>query len=307
MSFFSSLFDNKLEYQAQVKHDLARLHLKKGEVEKALALLEEAEQIDPEHEDLIKLRAEINAALPMMEEGDVRKPYEDPYVVFFSEEFDIDSVQGYTDNGYSIQAAAYGEGQWHFVLRHRQEGEIPQNYSLTPEFTAESFDDYIKEDYYPRCVASDGVNWFLVFDEVLELDDMAWIFDPSQFPTENLKQWEQEEAQLYHLVESEGQYFAAAVMPNYLEDYLLERFEEFPEDRISEIWEEDRWVSLLAYAKGYYWLASGKDPDWADQGYMYRNEFPAEDILQKMYDGYEIQQLYFADDMWHIFYGAKKA
>lgn len=309
MSFFGSLFGRDLPKEAQVKHDLALIHLEKGNYSKALELLVEAEAIEPGHDDLKALRAKIETATEGIENEEYPTDgnrLEDPWHALWYDEFDQNEVQMFTENGFRIENVAFGEGRWYLLLRHQQEGDPEQRYLWIDGLDNNTFNEYFEARFAISTMAHDGENWFFVFEERPDADFQAWTFSPDQFPKEELKDWESDNGRIEQLYDFDGNYFTSATFPNTLEHYELKRFKELPEEFIGELWENDKYVDKIFCVSENIYLVVGSHADWDDQGYMTRTEYPAVDLLEKMRAGYSIGNLFYYDGLWYIFYHRKK-
>jgi SpoVK/Ycf46/Vps4 family AAA+-type ATPase len=302
MSIFDFIFRKDLSEEAQVLHNLAREQLSKGNIKKASVLLEEAIGLDGEHEDLESLAKDIEKARVSVSNAYQNFSEDDPWVILVLEEFDLEQVQKYTEGKFLVEQVTVANGNWHIVLRHRNQNEEEQRYLNVEALNDNTFNEYIKAGYTIKNFGYDHREWFFVFEHEPEIRNQAWTFSPGQFPKEELKDWEKTDGRILHLVDMYGDYFTLASFPNRLLDYRIESFKKFPEEKIDEYWAEDIYIDYLAYVQGKYLLFSSKQPGLHNQGYYIDGEFPGKYILEKMKKGHSIKHLSFRDGQWFVLY-----
>jgi len=308
MSFFNSLFNSELSREGRINHDLAYKFLENGDIESAEKYLIRAEIIDPNHQDIKVLRDVIEAEKinldkerNELEEND----YDSPWVILWFDEFDLDKIQAYTSNGYDIENIAVNNGIWYFILRHQQDGQPEQTYLKIETLNNNTFNEYFESYYSISSLGYDGAVWMFVFEERNDIENQAWSFSPGEFPKNELIDWENTNGRIEQLVDYDGDYFALSSFPNSLSEYGRERFESFPEERIKEVWEENLYIDCLSHINGHYFLMICKNRGLIDQGYYTEKEFPSKYLLEKMKEGYFIQHVQFADEVWQVVYSKK--
>ncbi len=310
MSFFDSFFNSELSKQGRINHDLAYKCLESGDIESAETYLIKAEKIDPDHQDIKTLREVIKAEKVNLENKKKKIEeidYQDPWVVLWFEEFDLEQIQAYTENGYDIENIAVNNGIWYFVFRHHQDGQPEQTYLKIETLNNDTFNEYFESYYSISSLGYDGSVWMFVFEERADIENQAWSFSPGEFPENELIDWENSNGRIEQLVDFNGDFFALSSFPNLLNEYSIERFESFPEERINEIWDENLYIDYLSYINGYYFLMISDNDNLIDQGYYTAIEFPGKFLLEKMKEGYFIQHLQFTEEVWRVVYSKKKS
>jgi len=302
MSFLDELFKDRLTREGQEKYNLARQQLDKGHFENALRLLEEAETFDPGHQDIQDLRKDI--LLRQHEQKQIlERNLQKTYFLYEPTTLRLDRIQHYTNNDFRIEAVAYGQGKWRFVFRRNLADEAPQQYLYTAKFTDDSFEEYDQNDYFISKIGSDGTQWFAVMEYRPIPDGQYWVYSPGVFPKEEFDRWSNEGFFFDLIKERDQDYFLAATFPHEFEDDVIsEVTEDFPDALIRHTWKDGDWIQNIFYLEGRYHIYYGSRHEISDQSFTYGDNFPVEEILEKIEEGYHIQQLLYVDQVWIVLF-----
>jgi hypothetical protein len=273
--------------------------------------LAEAEELDRGHEDLKALRQDIEArASESPDEGeteaDNQVDFSEPYIVFGMYEFNIESMKMFSDNNFRVEGARYGEDMWIIIFRKFTEEDPPQQYLYTPEFDENTFDEYGDENFYITKMASDGENWFFVMDHFEEIDqDQLWLYSPGEYP-DDFENWENNGYQMDLFLEAEGNFFGTTRVIEDFTEISTGHSAEVPETQIQEAWDASRWIKKIYYVNEVYINAFGDNDTLTDQGITFGEDFPQQEVIEKLENGHFIQNVLYADNTWIVITAKKK-
>lgn len=305
MSIFDFILNSDLSEEAQEKHDQAREQLRKGNLKKARELLEAALEIEGEHRDLTELGKDIELAKLKISNISDHFNNDDPWVILFFEDFNLEQVRKHTEGEYLVEQVAVANGYWYIVLRHKTKKDAHQTYLNIEIVDDNTFNEYIQDGYTIKAFGYDHKEWFFVFEQRPQVRNQAWTYSPGEFPKKELKDWESTNGHIEHLVDMYGDFFTLATFPNRLNDYKIEYFKEFPEEEIDDYWVNETFIDYISFVKGKYILFTCKNTRLSNQGYYLDSEFPGRYVLEKMKAGCEIRQLSFFNDQWIVIYDEK--